>query len=68
MKKIILSGIRRPARAAPAHDQFRENRELIEAGNVEEGLARLEEQVKENPKDEELRNYYLRHRAVAVQR
>ena len=40
----------------------------VEAGNDEEGLARLEQEVKENPNDVELRNYYLRHKAVAVQR
>ena len=66
MKKIILVAILFLA-ACATHDKFRENRELIETGSVEEGLARLEEQVKQNPKDEELRNHFLRHRAVAVQ-
>jgi general secretion pathway protein D len=66
MKKIIVLVLVLVA-AACAHDQFRENRELIEAGNSEDGLTRLAEQVKKNPKDEELRNYYLRQRAVAVQ-
>ena len=41
---------------------------MIEAGNEEQGLMRLEEALKHNPNDTELRNYYLRHRAVAVQR
>jgi general secretion pathway protein D len=40
----------------------------IEAGNEEQGLARLEEAMKANPNDVEIRNYYLRHKAVAVQR
>ena len=65
MKKIILIALL--LLTACAHDQFRDNRELIEAGNVDEGLARIAEQVKQNPNDVELRNYYLRHRVVAVQ-
>ena len=65
MKKILLVAF--ILLAACAHDKFRENRELIEAGNIEEGLQRIEEQVQQNPNDVELRNYYLRHRAVAVQ-
>ncbi|HEV3007644.1 MAG TPA: secretin N-terminal domain-containing protein, partial [Burkholderiales bacterium] len=40
----------------------------IEAGNEEQGLARLEEAMKANPNDAEIRSYYLRHRTVAVQR
>src|SRR5688572_13673585 len=39
-----------------------------EAGNEEQGLARLEEALKANPNDTEIRNYYQRHKAVAVQR
>ncbi|HUQ24772.1 MAG TPA: secretin N-terminal domain-containing protein [Burkholderiales bacterium] len=66
MKKIIFLAFIFLA-ACATHDQFRDNRELIEAGNVDEGLARIAEQVKKNPNDVELRNYYLRHRAVAVQ-
>ena len=41
---------------------------MLEAGNEEEGLARLEQAVKARPEDRELRNYYERHRQVAVQR
>ena len=66
MKKIILLAFVFLA-ACATHDKFRENREFIEAGNIEEGLTRLEQQVKEHPNDVELRNYFLRHRAVAVQ-
>src|SRR6185436_17553343 len=55
MKKIILIALL--LAAACAHDKFRENRELIEAGNVDEGLTRIAEQVKQNPNDVELRNY-----------
>jgi general secretion pathway protein D len=66
MKKIMLVALLFLA-ACATHDRFQENRGLIEAGNIDEGLARIAEQVKENPNDVELRNYYLRHRAVAVQ-
>ncbi|HVL37266.1 MAG TPA: secretin N-terminal domain-containing protein, partial [Burkholderiales bacterium] len=48
--------------------QFREGRELVEAGQVEEGLARIEEALKAEPLDREMRNYYLRHRALLVLR
>jgi len=40
----------------------------IDAGNEEEGLARLAADVQAHPEDTELRNYYLRHKAVAAQR
>ena len=66
MKKMMLVALLFLA-ACATHDRFQENRGLIEAGNIDEGLARIAEQVKENPNDVELRNYYLRHRAVAVQ-
>ena len=49
-------------------DSFREARSLIESEQTEEGLARMEQLVKENPRDTELRNYYQRQRAVAVER
>jgi general secretion pathway protein D len=49
-------------------DSFREARSLIESEQTEEGLSRMEQLVKENPRDTELRNYYQRQRAVAVER
>ena len=49
-------------------EALKHGQEMIEAGNEEQGLARLEEAMKANPKDAEIRNYYLRHSAVAVQR
>jgi general secretion pathway protein D len=49
-------------------EQLKEGQQLIEAGNEEQGLARLEEALKANPNDTEIRNYYQRHKAVAVQR
>jgi general secretion pathway protein D len=51
-----------------AAQERKEGQRMVEAGNEEEGLARLEQTLKENPNDTELRNYYLRHKAVAVQR
>ena len=49
-------------------DSLQKGQDLIASGNEEQGLIRLEEAVRANPKDTELRNYYLRNRAVAVQR
>ncbi len=50
---------------APA---FTEAQKLVESGNVEEGLARIEEELKKDPGNIEIRNYYERQKAVAVQR
>jgi general secretion pathway protein D len=49
-------------------ESLRQGQEMIEAGNEEQGLARLEQALKDNPSDTELRTYYQRHKAVAVQR
>ena len=49
-------------------ESLQKGQDLIASGNEEQGLIRLEEAVRANPKDTELRNYYLRNRAVAVQR
>jgi general secretion pathway protein D len=51
-----------------ANESFREGRGMVEAGNVDEGLARIEQAMQADPEDREIRNYYLRNRAVAVQR
>ncbi len=68
MKKLLVSlSIGLALAACATHDKFQENRALMDAGNTDEGLARIEQQVKENPNNVELRNYYLRNRAVAVQ-
>ena len=69
MKKLILTLLASLALASCAgQEKLKQGQEMIEAGNEEQGLARLEEALKSNPSDTELRNYYLRHRAVAVQR
>ena len=46
---------------------MRQSRIDIEAGNEEEGLARLAAELQAHPDDTELRNYYLRHKSVAAQ-
>jgi general secretion pathway protein D len=69
MKRILaLVFIALALAACAAHEEFRQARVEVEAGNEEQGLARLEQQMKENPKDIELRNYYERHRRVAAER
>ncbi|HLS87426.1 MAG TPA: tetratricopeptide repeat protein, partial [Burkholderiales bacterium] len=47
---------------------FTEGQRMVESGNVEAGLARIEETLKNDPDNLEIRNYYERHKAVAVQR
>ena len=54
--------------ACAGREARRESRIDIEAGHEEEGLARLEQELKVRPDDTELRTYYLRHKAVAAQR
>jgi len=45
---------------------FEEGRALIDAGRGAEGLARLEQAVRERPDDREARAYYFRQRELAV--
>jgi general secretion pathway protein D len=54
--------------ACATNENFRQARIEVEAGNEEAGLAQLEAELKKNPQDTELRNYYQRHKDVAVQR
>lgn len=54
--------------AGCAGNTLEQSAALIGSGKEEQGLERLEKAVRANPNDVELRNYYLRHRAVAVQR
>ena len=68
MKKFSLTVAALLILGCAGQESLRKGQEMIEAGNEEQGLARLEEALKANPNDTELRNYYLRHRAVAVQR
>jgi general secretion pathway protein D len=55
------------AACATSH-QFTEGQKLVETGNVEEGLAVIEQELKKDPSNPEIRNYYERQKAVAVQR
>ena len=69
MKKLLALFLSALLLAACAtQETFKEARTLIEAGDEEAGLARLEQALRENPKDVELRNYYQGRKAVAVQR
>src|SRR5919199_4645300 len=54
--------------ACGTSENFHQARIEVEAGNEEEGLARIEQELARDPKNTELRNYYLRHKEVAVQR
>jgi general secretion pathway protein D len=54
--------------AGCAGNTLDQSQALIDSGNEEQALERLEKAVRANPNDVELRNYFLRHRAVAVQR
>lgn len=51
-----------------ANRAFEEGRTLVESGNVEQGLARVEEAAKLEPENREYRVYYFRQRDLAVQR
>jgi len=63
---LILIGLMLAACATS--ESFKQARIEVEAGNEEAGLARLEEELKKDPNNAELRNYYMRHKEVAVQR
>ena len=68
MKKLVLIVGALVLFGCAGQEALKHGQEMIEAGNEEQGLARLEEAMKANPNDAEIRNYYLRHKAVAVQR
>jgi general secretion pathway protein D len=68
MKKLILIAAALALVGCAGKETLKQGQYMIEAGNEEQGLLRLEEALKANPNDTELRNYYQRHRAVAVQR
>ncbi|HEY3077861.1 MAG TPA: hypothetical protein VGJ74_22025, partial [Burkholderiales bacterium] len=68
MKKILALIFLALLVACATNENFRQARIEVEAGNEEAGLAQLEAELKKNPQDTELRNYYQRHKGVAVQR
>jgi general secretion pathway protein D len=68
MKKLLALIFLALLVACATNENFRQARIEVEAGNEEAGLAQLEAELKKNPQDTELRNYYQRHKGVAVQR
>ncbi len=68
MKRLFLIITALALFGCAGHEQLRQGQEMVGAGNEEQGLARIEEAMKANPNDAEIRAYYLRPRAVAVQR
>jgi general secretion pathway protein D len=68
MKKLLLILGALVLFGCAGQEALKRGQEMVEAGNEEQGLAKLEEAMKANPNDVEIRNYYLRHKAVAVQR
>jgi general secretion pathway protein D len=68
MKRLLIAITALVLFGCASQEALKHGQQMIESGNEEQGLARLEEALQKNPDDTELRNYYLRHRAVAVQR
>src|SRR5438105_4782755 len=69
MNKSVLAAFAALALAGcAANETFREGRAMVEAGQVEEGLARVEDAMRRDPYDLEIRNFYLRNRALSLQR
>jgi general secretion pathway protein D len=54
--------------ACAANDAFHDGQLMMTAGDVEGGLAKMEEAYKASPNDVEIRDHFLRNRAVVVQR
>jgi general secretion pathway protein D len=54
--------------ACATNQAFIDGRTMVESGNVEEGLAQIEEAARNDPGNVEIRNYLARQRATAVQR
>ena len=54
--------------ACATNQAFIDGRTMVESGNVEEGLAQIEEAARRDPNNVEIRNYLARQRAAAVQR
>jgi general secretion pathway protein D len=67
MKKLFLILIAVVSGCA-TNPSFIEGRSMVESGNVAEGLERIEAELKADPGNHEIRNYYERQKAIAVQR
>jgi general secretion pathway protein D len=63
-RTLVLTGLLLTGCAS--NPAFEEGRALIDAGRGEEGLARLEQAVRDRPDDREARAYYFRQRELAV--
>jgi general secretion pathway protein D len=63
----LLAALALAACATP-NPAFMEGRALIESGDTEQGLARVEEATRAEPTNQEYRAYYYRQRDLAVQR
>jgi general secretion pathway protein D len=69
MKKIVsLFTLVAFLSACATSHQFTQGQQMVEAGNVEEGLATIEQELEKDPGNAEIRNYYERQKAIAVQR
>ena len=66
MRRIVVVFLLILATGCAAHTATVEGRRLVEQGRTEEGIRRLEQGVKANPNDTELRNYYTRTRDLYV--
>jgi len=64
----ILPLVLAVASCAVGRQPFLEGRAMVESGNVEQGLARVQEASKLEPGNQEYRTYYFRQRDMAVQR
>jgi general secretion pathway protein D len=54
--------------ACATNQAFIDGRTMVESGDVEEGLAQIEEAARKDPGNIEIKNYLARQRAAAVQR
>jgi general secretion pathway protein D len=68
LKKLLISALVLLLAACAANDTFRQGQRMVDSGETEAGLARVEEALKASPNDIEMRDYYLRNRSVLVQR
>src|SRR5262245_13814509 len=64
---LALGGCAVPLLNGPGEPAYRQGRALIESGNPEQGLARVQEAVRLEPSNQEYKAYYYRRRDLAVQ-
>jgi general secretion pathway protein D len=68
MKRLLLAALLAVLAACAANDALHDGQRLMTAGDVEGGLARMEQAYKASPNDIEIRDHYLASRALVVQR